>query len=60
MRILVAASAANGTGSGSYLNIDLGQVYALANAVLTDRTTLGGDNGNFVGGTTDFTTQLSI
>ena len=52
--------AANGTGIGSYLNVDLGGVFTLANALLTDRTTSGANNGAFAGGTSDFTTQFSI
>jgi len=52
--------AANGTGNGSFLNLDLGAVYSLANALITDRTTSGGDNGTFKGGTADFTTQFSV
>jgi len=50
----------NSTGNGSFLNLDLGAVYSLANALITDRTTSGGNNGSFGGGTTDFTTQFSV
>jgi len=52
--------AANSTGNGSFLNLDLGAVYSLANALITDRTTSGGNNGTFGGGTSDFTTQFSV
>src|SRR5450631_3621270 len=52
--------ASNGQGNSTTLNLDLGQVYALATANITDRVTSGGANGAFVGGTTDFTTEFSI
>jgi PEP-CTERM motif len=52
--------ASNSQGVGSTLNLDLGAVYTLASANVTDRVTSGGANGGFVGGTTDFTTQFSI
>jgi PEP-CTERM motif len=52
--------ASNGQGLGSTLNLDLGAVYTLASANVTDRVTSGGANGGFVGGTTDFTTKFSI
>jgi hypothetical protein len=52
--------ASNGQGAGSFLDLNLGQVFTLASANVTDRTTSGGSNGGFVGGTTDFTTRFSI
>src|SRR5450755_1380884 len=52
--------ASNGQGNSTTLNLDLGQVYALATANITDRVTSGGGNGGFFGGTTDFTTEFSI
>lgn len=52
--------ASNGGGAGSFLDLNLGQVYSLATANVTDRVTSGGANGVFVGGTTDFTTSFSI
>ncbi len=47
-------------GSASKLNLDLGAVYNLATAFVTDRVTSGGGNGGYVGGTTDFTTSYSL
>jgi hypothetical protein len=52
--------AAFGTGAGSTLDLDLGAVYTLLSANVTDRVTSGGGNGGFVGGLYDFTTQFSI
>jgi hypothetical protein len=52
--------ASNGRGAGTTLNLDLGAVFTLLSANVTDRVTSGGGNGGFVGGTTDFTTQFSI
>jgi hypothetical protein len=42
------------------LNLDLGGVFTLDKAFVTDRVTSGGGNDGFVGGTTDFTTQFSL
>lgn len=47
-------------GAASFLRLDLGAVYTLANAIVTDRVTSGGGNGGFVGGLYDFTTQFSL
>jgi hypothetical protein len=52
--------ASNGQGILSTLNLDLGAVYTLASASVTDRVTSGAGNGGFFGGTTDFTTRFSI
>jgi hypothetical protein len=52
--------ASNGQGVGSTLKLDLGAVYTLLSANVTDRVTSGGPNGAFFGGTSDFTTQFSI
>jgi PEP-CTERM motif len=47
-------------GVGSTLKLDLGAVYTLLSANVTDRVTSGSGNGAFFGGTFDFTTQFSI
>lgn len=52
--------AAFGTGAGSSIDLDLGGVFSLNAALVTDRTTSGGSNGAFAGGTTDFTTSFSL
>ena len=52
--------AANGTGAGSFLNLTFAGVETISSLFLTDRTTSGGNNGAFAGGTTDFTTQFSL
>lgn len=49
-----------GEGSASRLNLDLGAVYTLDTAFVTDRVTSGGSNGGFVGGTTDYTTSFFL
>lgn len=49
-----------GGGDGSFLNLDLGAVYTLSDAVVTDRVTSGGGNGCPCFGTTDFTTRFSL
>ena len=49
-----------GEGNSSKLNLDLGAVYTLSTAFVTDRVTSGGGNGGYVGGTTDFTTSYSL
>ncbi|TRW17792.1 PEPxxWA-CTERM sorting domain-containing protein [Glacieibacterium frigidum] len=49
-----------GQGSASRLNLDLGAVYTLDTAFVTDRVTSGGGNGGYVGGTTDFTTSFFL
>jgi hypothetical protein len=52
--------ASNGDGTKTRLFLDLGAVYTLVSANVTDRVTSGGGNGSFVGGTTDFTTLFGI
>jgi hypothetical protein len=47
-------------GVGSFLNLDLGAVYVLDQADVTDRVTSGGGNNAFVGGLFDFTTRFSL
>lgn len=47
-------------GSATRLNLDLGAVFTLDTAFVTDRVTSGGGNGGFVGGTTDFTTSFFL
>ena len=47
-------------GSASRLNLDLGAVYSLNAAFVTDRVTSGGGNGGYVGGTTDYTTSFFL
>jgi hypothetical protein len=49
-----------GEGNRSVLDLDLGGVYALDKAFVTDRVTSGGGNNVFVGGLYDFTTQFSL
>jgi hypothetical protein len=52
--------ASNGEGNASKLNLDLGGVYTLSSAFVTDRVTSGGGNGGYTGGVTDFTTSFSL
>jgi hypothetical protein len=52
--------AAGSTGAGSYIDLNLGSVYSLQYAFVTDRVTSGGGNGTFVGGLFDFTTQYTL
>ena len=52
--------ASGSQGVGSYLNVDLGAVYDLDDAFVTDRVTSGGGNHNLVLGMWDFTTQFSF
>jgi hypothetical protein len=52
--------AANSTGNGSYLELDLGTAYALENAFVTDRVTSGCANGNECLGSFDFTTSFEL
>ncbi len=52
--------ASNGQGAGSTLQLDLGAVYKLASATVTDRVTSGGPNNAFYGGSSDFTTSYSL
>ncbi len=52
--------ASHGQGAGSTLRLDLGAVFKLASATVTDRVTSGGGNGGFVGGGFDFTTSYSL
>lgn len=47
-------------GANAFLNLDLGGVYTVASADVTDRVTSGGPNNVFVGGTYDFTTAFSL
>lgn len=47
-------------GASSFLNLDLGGVYSLETAYVTDRVTSGGANNGFVGGLFDFTTMFSL
>ena len=49
-----------GQGVFSFLNLDLGAVYTLEEAYVTDRVTSGGANNGFVGGLSDFTTSFSL
>lgn len=52
--------ASNGGGTNSVLSLDLGAVYTLTGAAITDRVTSGGGNNVFFGGTTDFTTAFTL
>ncbi len=52
--------AANSTGNGSYLQLDLGASYSLANAYVTDRVTSGCTNGSNCLGSFDFTTSFEL
>ncbi len=47
-------------GPNAFLNLDLGAVYALDEAYVTDRVTSGGPNNVFFGGLFDYTTRFSI
>ena len=47
-------------GNTSTLKLDLGAIYTLSSASVTDRVTSGGSNNGFVGGLFDFTTQYSL
>lgn len=49
-----------GEGTAARLNLDLGAVYSLNTAFVTDRVTSGGPNFGFVGGTSDFTTSYFL
>jgi hypothetical protein len=49
-----------GDGTGAFLNLDLGGLYTLGNAFVTDRVTSGGGNGCGCYGVTDFTTKFSL
>ena len=49
-----------GEGNASTLRLDLGAVYTLSTAAVTDRVTSGGGNNAFFGGLSDFTTQYSL
>jgi hypothetical protein len=49
-----------GGGTSAVLSLDLGAVYTLSGASVTDRVTSGGGNGSFVGGTADFTTAFTV
>lgn len=52
--------ASNSQGAGSSLELNLGAVYRLTGAAVTDRVTSGGSNNGFVGGLFDFTTRYSL
>jgi hypothetical protein len=52
--------ASGSQGVGSFLNLDLGGVYTLDQAYVTDRVTSGAGNNGWVGGFYDFTTQFSL
>jgi PEP-CTERM motif len=52
--------ASDGQGAGSYLDMTFAAVEQFTSVFLTDRTTSGGGNGGFVGGLSDYTTELSI
>ncbi|MDB5578002.1 MAG: hypothetical protein JWR80_3178 [Bradyrhizobium sp.] len=47
-------------GINSYLRLDLGSTYSLANVYATDRVTSGGGNNGFHGGLSDFTTSFTL
>jgi hypothetical protein len=49
-----------GGGAGSFLKMDLGALYSLNTAFVTDRVTSGGGNGSLVFGLYDFTLQYSL
>ncbi len=57
---LITDWAANGGGVRNYLDMVFPTVETLSAVVLTDRTTRGGGNGAFSGGTTDFTTEFEL
>ena len=57
---LVTDWATNGGGVGGYLDITLPRVELLSSVELTDRTTSGGANGTYFGGTAEFTTQFEL
>jgi hypothetical protein len=48
--------ASNGAGNATYIDFTFAQVFTFTQIIQTDRTTSGGANGSFSGGTTDFTT----
>jgi len=52
--------ASNSQGTNSFINLDLGSIYSLAQAFVTDRVTSGGGNGAYVGGLFDFTTKFQL
>ncbi len=52
--------AAFSTGAGSFIDFAFAMPEQFQKFMLTDRTTSGGGNGSFVGGTTDFTTQYQL
>ena len=49
-----------GQGNSSALSLDLGGVYTLTSAAVTDRVTSGGGNNAFFGGLVDFTTSFKL
>ena len=56
---LVTDWAANG-GVGNYLDMSFAAPSAFLSLTLTDRTTTGGPNGAYYGGTAEFTTKFSL
>ena len=52
--------ASNSQGPGTTVLFTLPTPYLLTGVGLYDRTTSGGSNGSYFGGTTDFTTQFSL
>lgn len=52
--------ASGSQGANSILDLNLGAVYTLDQAFVTDRVTSGGGDNVFVGGLFDFTTQFSL
>jgi hypothetical protein len=49
--------ASAGGGASTFISFDLGAQYTLSAILFTDRTTSGGGNGAFKGGTNDFNTS---
>ena len=52
--------AAGSTGAGTTLDLNLGALYFLTAADVTQRVTSGGPNGAFFGGLSDFTSEFSL
>ena len=57
---LITDFASNSQGIGTTVLFTLPGQFFLTNVNLYDRTTSGGGNGSYFGGTTDFTTQFSL
>lgn len=49
--------ASQGGGTSTYISFDFGQQYTFAAILFTDRTTSGGPNNVYIGGTFDFNTS---